>query len=88
MSLPATFLVTRRHSGVVALVGAATGRTTTFAELWRAVAGAATALSAPPFSIAKSLCVITSNRCWAAAVEGVAARATARSRVRSSVGAA
>ncbi|CAM0870516.1 unnamed protein product [Alopecurus aequalis] len=48
-----TFLATRRHSGVVALVDAATGRRTTFAELWRAVAGAATALSAPPFSLRK-----------------------------------
>ncbi|XP_051196524.2 momilactone A synthase-like [Lolium perenne] len=35
-----------------------------------------------------TLCVITSNRWWAAAVEGVAARGTARSRVRSSIGAA
>ncbi|XP_047089332.1 4-coumarate--CoA ligase-like 4 [Lolium rigidum] len=48
-----TFLATRRHSGVVALVDAATGRRTTFAELWRAVAGAATALAAPPFSLRK-----------------------------------
>ncbi|KAM0919787.1 hypothetical protein ACQ4PT_007941 [Festuca glaucescens] len=48
-----TFLATRRHSGVIALVDAATGRRTTFSELWRAVAGAATALSAPPFSLRK-----------------------------------
>ncbi|VAI10270.1 unnamed protein product [Triticum turgidum subsp. durum] len=48
-----TFLASRRHSGVVALVDASTGRRTTFAELWRAVAGAATALAAPPFGLRK-----------------------------------
>jgi OPC-8:0 CoA ligase 1 len=48
-----TFLASRRHSGVVALVDAATGRKITFPELWRAVAGAATALSAPPLSLRK-----------------------------------
>ncbi|KAL6907694.1 hypothetical protein ACP4OV_002733 [Aristida adscensionis] len=48
-----TFLASRRHAGVVALVDAATGRRTTFAELWRAVAGAASALAAPPLSLRK-----------------------------------
>jgi OPC-8:0 CoA ligase 1 len=48
-----TFLASRRHSGVVALVDAATGRKITFPELWRAVAGAATALSVPPLSLRK-----------------------------------
>lgn len=48
-----TFLASRRHSGVVALVDAATGRRVTFHELWRAVAGAATALAAPPISLRK-----------------------------------
>lgn len=48
-----TFLASRRHSGVVALIDAATGRRTTFGELWRAVAGAATALASAPFSLRK-----------------------------------
>lgn len=48
-----TFLASRRHSGVVALVDAATGRRVTFPELWRAVAGAASALAAPPVSLRK-----------------------------------
>ncbi|RLN19440.1 4-coumarate--CoA ligase-like 4 [Panicum miliaceum] len=48
-----TFLASRRHAGTVALVDAATGRRVTFAELWRAVAGAATALAAPPLSLRK-----------------------------------
>ncbi|KAL6649151.1 hypothetical protein ACP70R_013375 [Stipagrostis hirtigluma subsp. patula] len=48
-----TFLASRRHSGVVALVDAATGRRITFPDLWRAVAGAASALAAPPVSLRK-----------------------------------
>ena len=48
-----TFLASRRHAGTVALVDAATGRRVTFAGLWRAVAGAATALAAPPLSLRK-----------------------------------
>ncbi|XP_062209753.1 4-coumarate--CoA ligase-like 4 [Phragmites australis] len=47
------FLSSRRHSGVVALVDAATGRRITFTELWGAVAGAASALAAPPLSLRK-----------------------------------
>uniref|UniRef100_A0A0D9VP62 4-coumarate--CoA ligase n=1 Tax=Leersia perrieri TaxID=77586 RepID=A0A0D9VP62_9ORYZ len=48
-----TFLASRRHAGVVALIDAATGRRITFTDLWRSVAGAATALSAPPVSLRK-----------------------------------
>uniref|UniRef100_A0A0E0NP97 4-coumarate--CoA ligase n=1 Tax=Oryza rufipogon TaxID=4529 RepID=A0A0E0NP97_ORYRU len=48
-----SFLASRRHSGVVALVDAATGRRITFTELWRAVAGAASALAAHPVSLRK-----------------------------------
>ncbi|KAF0893263.1 hypothetical protein E2562_023905 [Oryza meyeriana var. granulata] len=47
------FLASRRHSGVVALVDAASGRRITFTELWRAVAGVASALAAPPISLRK-----------------------------------
>ncbi|KAL5219048.1 hypothetical protein ABZP36_019732 [Zizania latifolia] len=48
-----SFLATRRHSGVIALVDAWSGRRITFTELWRAVAGVATALAAPPVSLRK-----------------------------------
>ncbi|KAK3150392.1 hypothetical protein QOZ80_3AG0232590 [Eleusine coracana subsp. coracana] len=48
-----TFLASRPHSGVVALVDAATGRRITFPELWRSVAGAAAALASPPLSLRK-----------------------------------
>ncbi|CAN6314162.1 unnamed protein product [Urochloa humidicola] len=48
-----TFLASRRHAGTVALVDAATGRRVTFPDLWRAVAGAATALASPPLSLRK-----------------------------------
>ncbi|XP_006649341.1 4-coumarate--CoA ligase-like 4 [Oryza brachyantha] len=48
-----SFLASRRHSGVVALIDAASGRRITFTELWRAVAGVASALAAPPVSLRK-----------------------------------
>ncbi|CAL4912417.1 unnamed protein product [Urochloa decumbens] len=48
-----TFLASRRHAGTVALVDAATGRRVTFPDLWRAVAGAATALASPPLGLRK-----------------------------------
>ncbi|XP_062216871.1 4-coumarate--CoA ligase-like 4 [Phragmites australis] len=53
-----TFLASRRHSGVVALVDASTGRRITFTELWRTVAGVASALAAPPLSLRKGQVVL------------------------------